>query len=52
VALIRIAHWPCSARGIVALVVRDAMLPAIWIATWFGRRVVWHGTTIAPNRPD
>jgi ceramide glucosyltransferase len=52
VTLIRIAHWPCSPRGIVALVVRDALLPAIWIATWFGRRVVWHGTTIAPNRPD
>ena len=51
VVLARIARWPCSPRGIVAMVVRDALLPAVWIATWFGRRVVWHGTTIAPNRP-
>jgi ceramide glucosyltransferase len=29
--------------------VRDALLPAIWIATWRGRDISWRGTHIAAS---
>lgn len=45
----RMAGWPAGPREIAAMAVREIMLPAIWIATWFGRRVVWQGTVIAPR---
>lgn len=49
-ALARTANWPFGRREIIAMFVREAMLPALWIATWFRRDVVWRGTQIAPRR--
>lgn len=47
VVLARIAGWPASARDIAAFVLRDAMLPALWVATWFGRDFSWRGNDMS-----
>lgn len=44
-----IAGWPASLRDLAAMPVRDALLPAIWIATWRGRDISWRGTHIAAS---
>ncbi|WP_143594665.1 ceramide glucosyltransferase [Thioclava sp. DLFJ5-1] len=43
VLLARIAGWPASARDIAGFAIRDAMLPALWLMTWFGRDFTWRG---------
>lgn len=43
-ALARSAGWPCSAASILALMVRDVMLPVLWVSGWTGSRFVWRGT--------
>lgn len=47
VALARVAGWPMGARGLVALVLRDAWLPALWLTTFRARDIAWRGTQIA-----
>lgn len=47
VVLARIAGWPSSARDIAAFVIRDAMLPALWVKTWFGRDFNWRGNDMS-----
>jgi ceramide glucosyltransferase len=44
-----IAGWPHGLRDLVAMPLRDALLPAIWIATWRGRDISWRGTHIAAS---
>ncbi len=44
------AGWPCGWRDIAMLPVRDAMLPALWFATFMSRGIEWRGTAMAP--PD
>ena len=46
-ALARIAGWPCGARDLLAFVLRDALLPAIWVRTWRGTEFTWRGTHLA-----
>lgn len=51
--LLRVAAWP---RSIGALLLRDLLLPAVFIAGCAGSRIEWHGKTIvagrsAPERP-
>ena len=47
-ALARVAGWPAGLRDLVAMGVRDALLPALWVATWTGRGFTWRGTDMAP----
>ncbi len=44
--LMRRAGWPCGPRDIAALPVRDAMMPALWLATFFRRGFEWRGTAV------
>lgn len=46
-ALIRTAGWPFSWRTPFAFVVRDLLVPVIWVAGWNGRQFDWRGTTIS-----
>ena len=42
-ALARAAGWHLSIRSPLAFVVRDALLPLLWIGGWLGRGFVWRG---------
>ncbi|APX22235.1 MAG: ceramide glucosyltransferase [Rhodobacteraceae bacterium] len=48
IALARVAGWPATPRDLAAMIVRDALLPALWLATWTGRGITWRGTDMAP----
>ncbi|MGB8621366.1 MAG: ceramide glucosyltransferase [Paracoccaceae bacterium] len=48
-ALARSAGWPSSGRDILAWMVRDLMLPVLWIAGWFGSGFTWRGTAMGPR---
>lgn len=41
--LARIAGWHCSWRLVPALVLRDLLLPALWLTAWLGSDFVWRG---------
>ena len=38
--------WPLSGRLVLAMLVRDAMLPAVWLAGWTTGETVWRGNTV------
>jgi ceramide glucosyltransferase len=46
ILLIRRAGWPGSWRDLVALPLRDLMLPALWLATFARRGFEWRGTAM------
>ncbi|WP_417723249.1 ceramide glucosyltransferase [Salipiger sp.] len=48
-ALARVAGWPSGLRDLGAMLVRDALLPALWIATWTSRGFTWRGTEMGPD---
>ena len=43
VVLARSAGWPSSPRSIIAWIVRDLMLPVLWVLAWTGGSFVWRG---------
>jgi ceramide glucosyltransferase len=45
-ALSALAGWRLRPRSLLAFMMRDAMLPAIWIAGWTRGRYVWRGNTV------
>ena len=45
-ALARVAGWPLSRWSLVAWLVRDLMLPWLWVKGWGAGQVEWRG---APN---
>ncbi|GLS45956.1 ceramide glucosyltransferase [Methylobacterium brachythecii] len=45
-ALARHAGWYRPARLLSAMIVRDAMLPAIWAGAWFRSAIVWRGNAM------
>lgn len=45
----RVMGWPASMKDAAAMVVRDALMPALWTAGWFGRHIVWRGNVIETN---
>ena len=51
IALAASRGWPVSWRMPLALLARDAIIPAVWTAAWFGATVVWQGQTmnVRPN---
>lgn len=47
--LARRAGWPLGWRGVAAMLLRDAMMPALWLATYARRGFDWRGTRLAPQ---
>lgn len=41
------AGWPCGRADLLAPVLRDLLLPALWVATWLGRDIEWQGRAVA-----
>ena len=53
VLLARRAGWPLGWQGAVAMILRDLMMPALWLATYARRGFEWRGSTLAPETaPD
>ena len=51
-ALAKASGWPATAVDVLAWVCRDALLPALWIAAWFGNGFEWRGNAMtAKNGP-
>ncbi len=46
--LCRKMGWPIGALSLPAMMLRDAMIPVIWFATFRGRGIIWRGTSMAP----
>jgi len=44
--LAAIHGWPHGPRDLAAMLVRDAMLPALWVATFAARGFSWRGTAM------
>jgi ceramide glucosyltransferase len=45
-ALARAHGWPAAPRDIAAMLLRDALLPALWIVTWRRRGFTWRGSVV------
>jgi ceramide glucosyltransferase len=46
-ALARCAGWHLSLRWAFAILLRDLMLPWLWISAWLSDEVVWRGSTVS-----
>lgn len=45
--------WPATALDVLAWLCRDALIPALWAAAWFGNGFEWRGTAMnAPQFDD
>lgn len=51
-ALARQAGWPARGRDVAMWMLRDAMLPAIWVAAWIGRGFTWRGNQMDATGSD
>ncbi|OSP54189.1 ceramide glucosyltransferase [Pseudoruegeria sp. SK021] len=49
--LARRAGWPAGPLDIVSWLVRDALIPAIWLASFTTRGIVWRGNQVR-NAPE
>lgn len=49
-ALARLAAWPSAPRDLLAMILRDLSMPALWVATWARRGFEWRGNAMAPER--
>lgn len=47
IALCHAARWPLGLRGVLAMPLRDALLPALWLATFLRRGIEWRGHAMA-----
>ncbi len=45
-ALAHAAGWHLSWRSPIAWILRDLLLPVLWIASWMGNDFVWHGNAM------
>jgi ceramide glucosyltransferase len=48
-ALARLAGWHWSARMTLACVLRDVLLPLLWVDAWLGSSFTWRGTEMRPR---
>ncbi|CAN7636360.1 ceramide glucosyltransferase [Neorhizobium sp. LjRoot104] len=46
VALAAIYRWPLGLTSPLAWILRDLLLPLLWILGWFTRGFVWHGNSM------
>ncbi|WP_017347905.1 ceramide glucosyltransferase [Pantoea sp. A4] len=53
-ALAYSAGWPHRARDVLAMMIRDLLLPALWLWCWAGRSFTWRGNVLssALNAPQ
>jgi len=49
-ALARCAGWHLSPRLLLAMLIRDLMLPPLWVAAWLSDEVVWRGSTVSESK--
>ena len=49
--LARGAGWHLSWRMPLAMLIRDLMLPALWVAAWLSDEVVWRGSRVERSEP-
>lgn len=47
--LTRQAGWPLEWHSVGLFMLRDLMMPAVWVATYARRGFEWRGTTLAPQ---
>ncbi len=47
ITLCRLARWPLGLRDVLAMPLRDALLPALWLATFLRRDIEWRGNAMA-----
>lgn len=52
IVLMRRAGWPSAWRDLLALPLRDLLLPVLWLATFLKRDIEWRGNAISPQNPD
>lgn len=45
-ALARVAGWPAGWRDAAVLPLRDALMPAVWVAGMLRREITWHGAVV------
>jgi ceramide glucosyltransferase len=45
--LARSAGWPSSTSSILAWILRDLLLPLLWVSAWTGSSFVWRGNRMA-----
>ena len=43
------AGWPTGWQALPLFILRDLMMPAIWLATYLRRGFEWRGTPLAPS---
>ena len=48
-ALARAAGWHWSMRMALACVLRDVLLPLLWVDAWLGSSFTWRGTEMRPR---
>ncbi len=46
-----ISGWPINWRSPLAWMVRDAMLPFVWIRGWSRENFVWRGNAMSVDEP-
>lgn len=44
--LAQVAGWPIGPRAILAMFLRDLLLPAVWLSAWSNGTFVWHGNNM------
>ncbi|MGE0750849.1 MAG: hypothetical protein AB7K64_09705 [Variibacter sp.] len=47
-----IAGWPATAQTLVASLLRDALLPAVWMAAWLSDGFDWRGNDLRAARRE
>ncbi|MDH2326933.1 glycosyltransferase [Cereibacter sp. SYSU M97828] len=47
--LARVNGWPASWRDVAAMMLRDALFPALWLWSWKSRTIAWRGRVLAPT---
>jgi ceramide glucosyltransferase len=50
--LARVAGWQLSFRSPLAFVLRDLLLPVLWIKSWLGQEFVWRGNAMRLGDED
>ncbi len=45
--LARIVGWPST---LIYSIIRDALIPLLWVQAWISKDFVWHGQTMRAER--
>lgn len=49
VMLAKASGWPATAADALAWICRDALMPALWLASWVGNSFDWRGNAMTAN---